>query len=181
MPTVQLDKLDQIAVEAFPGYIVRKDLALQFKGRYPVPTYVGEFLLGKYCATTDEREIEEGLQIVERQMSQRTVRAGEEEYHKSQAREEGAIRIIDLVTARLDAKTDSYVAQLPSLQLNDVRITPPEVTANERLLTGGRQQPGDGRMSVTGREEEHECSPAGAGRGCSCLTATPATSPPRPQ
>ena len=30
-----------------------------------VPTYVVEFLLGRYCATTDEKEIEEGLQIVE--------------------------------------------------------------------------------------------------------------------
>ena len=32
---------------------MRKDLAQQFKGAYPVPTYVGEFLLGRYCATTD--------------------------------------------------------------------------------------------------------------------------------
>ena len=41
----------------YEGYLVRKDLAQQFRGQYPVPTYVGEFLLGRYCATTDPDEI----------------------------------------------------------------------------------------------------------------------------
>ena len=44
--------------------------------QYPVPTYVVEFLLGRYCATTDENEIREGLEIVEQQLSNRTVRTG---------------------------------------------------------------------------------------------------------
>jgi ATP-dependent Lon protease len=80
-----LDHLDQLAAQAFDGYIVRKDLALRFRGQYPVPTYVGEFLIGRYCATTDENEIAEGLQTVERQMRERTVRPGEEELFKSRA------------------------------------------------------------------------------------------------
>ena len=74
---MELDRLDQLAAEAFPGYVVRKDLALKFRGQYPVPTYVGEFLLGRYCASTDPAEIAEGLEIVERQMRERTVRPGE--------------------------------------------------------------------------------------------------------
>ena len=32
----------------------------RFAGQYPVPTYVGEFLLGRYCASTDEDEIQRG-------------------------------------------------------------------------------------------------------------------------
>jgi len=107
---MELDALDRLAAQAFDGYIVRKDLALRFKGQYPVPTYVGEFLLGRYCASTDENEIAEGLQVVERQMRERTVRAGEEELFKSRARERGAIKLIDIVTARLDTATDSYIA-----------------------------------------------------------------------
>src|SRR5215211_5640450 len=137
MDTVELDNLDRIAAEVFEGYVVRKDLALKFKGQYPVPTYVGEFLLGLYCASTDEEEIAEGLEIVERQMRERTVRAGEEELYKARAREEGRVRIIDLITARLDSKSDSYFATLPSLRLNDVRIDPELVADNERMLTGG--------------------------------------------
>ena len=35
----------------------------RFKGQYPVPTYVVEFLLGRYCASIDPKEIDEGLQI----------------------------------------------------------------------------------------------------------------------
>src|SRR2546422_7274908 len=100
---MSMDALDRLAADAFPGFIVRKDLALRFKGQYPVPTYVGEFLLGRYCATTDEAEIQEGLGIVQMQMRNRTVRPGEEELFKSRAREEGTVKLIDLVTARLDA------------------------------------------------------------------------------
>ena len=44
---------------------------------------------------------------------------------------------IDLITARLDAKTDSYIATLPSLRLTDVRISPELANEHERMLTGG--------------------------------------------
>jgi len=134
---VALDTLDQLAAEAFDGFIVRKDLALRFKGQYPVPTYVGEFLLGRYCASTDEDEIQEGLAIVERQLRERTVRAGAEELFKAEAREKGSVKLIDLITARLDTATDSYLATLPSLRLNDVRIDADMVSSNQRMLTGG--------------------------------------------
>lgn len=134
---MELDKIDQIAAKAFEGFIVRKDLLEQFRKTYPVPTYVIEFLLGRYCATTNEAEIQEGLEIVKRQLQDRTVRPGEEEYFKSRAREKGSIKLIDIITARLDAASDSYVATLPSLQLNKVRISPEMVSSNDRMLTGG--------------------------------------------
>ena len=134
---IALDELDRKAAEEFEGYLVRKDLALRFKGQYPVPTYVGEFLIGRYCATTDEEEINEGLGIVERQMSERTVRAGESELFKSRARERGSVKLIDLITARLDTATDAYLATLPSLQVKDARISGDAVRAHERMLTGG--------------------------------------------
>jgi len=134
---MELDPLDRLAADAFPGSVVRKDLALRFKGQYPVPTYVGEFLLGRYCASTDENEIAEGLQIVQQQLENRTVRAGEDELFKSRARERGRVKVIDLVTARLDASSDSYQASLPSLRLSNVRIPDELVRDNERMLTGG--------------------------------------------
>ena len=40
------------------------------------------------------------------------MRAGEEELFKSRARERGTVKLIDLITARLDPKTDSYLATL---------------------------------------------------------------------
>ena len=134
---MQLDDLDRKASTAFEGYTVRKDLVRTFSRQYPVPTYVVEFLLGRYCATTEESEIQEGLEIVGRQLGSRTVKAGEEELFKARAREAGSVKIIDLVTARLDSRTDSYLVTLPSLRLNDVRVAPQVVTDNERMLTGG--------------------------------------------
>ena len=134
---IALDELDHKAAGAFPGHIVRKDLVRRFRGQFPVPTYVVEFMLGRYCASTEPEEIEEGLQMVQSQLSDRTVRAGEEELFKSRARDRGSVRIIEIVTARLDAKTDSYLATLPSLRLNDVRIADKIVHDHERMLTGG--------------------------------------------
>lgn len=134
---MELDALDRKAAEAFDGFVVRKDLVRTFSRQYPVPTYVVEFLLGRYCASTDDDEIKEGLAMVTRQLASRAVRAGEEELFKARAREQGRVKLIDLVSARLDAKTDSYLVTLPSLQLKDVRIDDAIVRTNERMLTGG--------------------------------------------
>ena len=134
---LQLDALDQLAASAFEGYLVRKDLVRKYSRQYPVPTYVVEFLLGRYCASTDEKEISEGLEIVEKQLQDRTVRTGEEELFKSRARERGPAKLIDLVRARLDSRNDCYVAELPSVGLREVRIDDPLVRENERMLTDG--------------------------------------------
>ncbi len=134
---MDMDHIDKLAASTLDGYLVRKDLVRTFSRQFPVPTYVVEFLLGRYCASTDIEEIEEGLEIVQRQLKSRTVKAGEEELFKARAREKGEVKIIDLISARLDAKTDSYLATLPSLQLKDVRISPQLVNEHERMLTGG--------------------------------------------
>jgi len=134
---MELDHIDRIAAAALDGYLVRKDLVRTFSRQFPVPTYVVEFMLGRYCASTDEEEINEGLGIVERQLKSRTIKAGEEELFKARAREDGDVKLVDLISARLDTKTDSYVASLPSLQLSNVRISPEMVNNNERMLTGG--------------------------------------------
>jgi ATP-dependent Lon protease len=134
---MEMDHIDRIAASSLDGYLVRKDLVRTFSRQFPVPTYVVEFLLGRYCASTDPGEIEEGLEVVQRQLKSRTVKAGEEELFKAHAREKGEVKIIDLIIARLDAKTDSYLATLPSLQLKDARISPELVKEHERMLTGG--------------------------------------------
>lgn len=133
---IELDQLDRKAASVLDGYLVRKDLVRTFSRQFPVPTYVVEFMLGRYCASTDQEEIDEGLEIVQRQLKSRTVRAGEEELFKAKALETGEVKIIDLVTARVDNKGE-YVASLPSLRLSDVRISSELVNQHERMLTGG--------------------------------------------
>jgi len=134
---IAMDQIDKKAAAVLEGYLVRKDLVRTFSRQFPVPTYVVEFLLGRYCASTEQDEIDEGIEIVQRQLSSRTIKAGEEELFKARAREQGEVKIIDLITARLDARTDSYIATLPGLRLTDVRISPELVKKHERMLTGG--------------------------------------------
>ncbi|MEN9430833.1 MAG: hypothetical protein RJA86_1692 [Pseudomonadota bacterium] len=133
---IELDDIDKKAASVLDGYLVRKDLVRTFSRQFPVPTYVVEFMLGRYCASTVQEEIDEGLEIVQRQLKSRTVRAGEEELFKARALETGEVKIIDLITARVDNKGD-YVVSLPSLRLTDVRISSELVNEHERMLTGG--------------------------------------------
>ena len=134
---MQLDELDEKMALAFEGYIVRKDLVRTFARQFPVPTYVVEFMLGRYCATTDEAEIEEGLKIVQRQLASRTVKAGDEELFKATAYKEGTVKLIDVINVRFSDKDNGYLATLPSLRLTKVRIPDQIVDQNQRLLTGG--------------------------------------------
>src|SRR6202035_4883074 len=108
---MEMDNLDRLAASAFDGYLVRKDLVRKYSRQYPVPTYVVEFLLGRYCASTNEDEIAEGLEIVEKQLRDRTVRTGEEELFKATAKEQGSVKLIDIVRAKLDPANDCYVAE----------------------------------------------------------------------
>jgi ATP-dependent Lon protease len=158
---MEMDALDKLAATVFDGFLVRKDLVRKYARQYPIPTYVVEFLLGRYCATVDEHEIFEGLQFVEDQLKERTVRPGEQELVKSKAREQGSVKIIDIVKATLDTHNDRYLVEIPSLTLKGVRIADPLVRAHERMLTDGfyaevtlaydpliAQQEGDNPFSV---------------------------------
>ena len=91
----------------------------------------------RIIVSTDDAEIQDGLEIVQRQLANRTVRAGEEELFKARAKEQGRVKLIDLVRARLDVKNDCFVAELPSVRINDARIPDEMVHTHDRMLTGG--------------------------------------------
>lgn len=46
--------------ETYPGKVVRKDLTRKIKEGANVPVYVPEYLLGMYCASQKEEEIQAG-------------------------------------------------------------------------------------------------------------------------
>ena len=58
------DALDDKLNRLFAGKVVRKDLVRKVKVGANVPVFVLEFLLGKYCASSDEVAIQMGLQVV---------------------------------------------------------------------------------------------------------------------
>src|SRR3990170_994125 len=58
------ETLDQKLLRVFAGKVVRKDLLHQIRGGENVPSYVLEYLLGKYCASDDPTEVALGITAV---------------------------------------------------------------------------------------------------------------------
>ena len=132
----EIDHID--LVDAFEGYIVRKDLTKMIKSGANVPVFVLEFLLGSYCSSDDEDEIKEGLEIVKDKLSRLYIRPDEAELVRSKIREAGeGYSIIDKVSVSLDYKKDIYIASFVSLGLKGVPIERDMVVENPRLLSGG--------------------------------------------
>ena len=126
-------KLNQV----FPGKVVKKDLTKKIKEGANVPVYVLEYLLGMYCATDDEKAVEEGINTVKRILSDNFVRPDEAEKIKSKVREKGIYTVIDKVEVFLNDKKDVYVATFSNLGIKDAYIEPELVKKYEKLLVGG--------------------------------------------
>ncbi len=135
----ELDDLDRKLVAAFPGRVVRKDLVHKLKVGFSIPVYVLEYLLGKYCSTTDPNEVNSGLQLVKSAIADRVVRADQGELIKARLKRSGSMKIIDLVTVTFDEKDQGgkYWAYLATSGLEKVHIDEDYVEKYERVLTGG--------------------------------------------
>lgn len=137
MEAVKVDPLDEKVLGLFPGKIVRKDLVGPLKGEFNVPTYVLEYLLGRYCSSPDPRVVEEGLKEVRRTLTENYVRPDAPELFKSQVRERGTYRVIDKVRVRLYETEDKYWGELVNLGVGRVHIGEEWLRKYERLLAGG--------------------------------------------
>ena len=132
-----LDELDQLATQAFPGLVVRKDLLRRMRSAFSVPAFVIEFLLGKYCSSTDEEIIREGLEFVRETLAAKYVKPDEREAVKSAIKQHTTYEIIDKISARLIETHDKYWARLSNLNLDYINIEDHDVHAYDRLLMGG--------------------------------------------
>ncbi len=134
---IELDALDLLANEAFPGMVVRKDLLRRMRTSFGVPAFVIEFLLGKYCASTDDREINEGLEFVRETLSSKYVKPDQRESVKSSIKQHTTYEFIDKVSVKLVEVHDKYWATLSNLNLDFINIDERLVKEHERLLMGG--------------------------------------------
>src|ERR1022692_1368239 len=129
--------IDDLLNQNFPGKVVRKDLTKLVKEGANVPVYVLEYLLGSYCASSDEVVIEEGLRTVKKILAENYVRPDEAEKIKSTIRERGSLRVIDKVTVTLNEKRDVYEALLSNLGVSRIEVPSSIVKKFEKLLVGG--------------------------------------------
>ena len=132
-----LNDLDTLATESYPGLVVRKDLLRRMRSAFGVPAFVIEFLLGKYCTSTDEETIREGLEFVRETLANKYVKPDEREAVKSAIKQHTTFEIIDKISVRLIETHDKYWARLSNLDLDYINIEETEVRRHDRLLMGG--------------------------------------------
>ena len=128
--------LNNKLINHFEGRIVRKDLTKKIKEGANVPVYVLEYLLGKYCATTDESLIEQGVKHVKTILSENYVRPDEAQKIISKLREIGTYTVIDTVSVKLNYRADRYEAEFSNLGLSNIPIAEEYPSEYERLLGG---------------------------------------------
>ena len=129
------DALDDKVNRLFAGKVVRKDLVRKVKVGANVPVFVLEFLLGKYCASSDELAIQMGMQVVNDTLANNYIRPDESVKAQSKVKENQKYTFIDKVKVRL---VDSdYWAEGVNFGNKFLHIPSQYVRDYERLLTGG--------------------------------------------
>src|SRR5581483_1900986 len=87
VPAPTRDALDEKVNRLFAGKVVRKDLVRKVKVGANVPVFVLEFLLGKYCASSDEMSIQMGLDVVNSTLADNYIRPDEAQKAQSRVKE----------------------------------------------------------------------------------------------
>ena len=132
-----MNTLDQKINEHFQGLVVRKDLVKTVKGNAIVPSYVLEYLLGQYCATSDEASIQTGIETVKEILRKHYVHRNESGLIKSIIKEKGRHKVIDKISVALNDKTDAYEASFSNLGIKKVLVDSGTVKKHPKLLVSG--------------------------------------------
>lgn len=132
-----MDKLDKKLNEHFPGLVVRKDLVKTVKGNAIVPSYVLEYLLGQYCATSDEASIQSGIETVKEILRMHYVHRNEAGLVRSTIKEKGRYKVIDKISVDLNEKDDVYEATYANLGIKKVLVDSGTVKKHPKLLVSG--------------------------------------------
>lgn len=132
-----MNDLDHKINQHFPGLVVRKDLVKTVKGNAIVPSYVLEYLLGQYCATSDEATIQTGIGTVKEILAKHYVHRNEAGLVRSHIKEKGRYKVIDKISVDLNEKRDVYEAQFSNLGIKEVLVDSSTVKKHPKLLVGG--------------------------------------------
>lgn len=132
-----MNDLDNKINQYFSGLVVRKDLVKTVKGNAIVPSYVLEYLLGQYCATSDEDSIQSGIETVKEILRKHYVHRNEAGLVKSIIREQTRHRVIDKISVSLNDKADTYEAEFSNLGINKVLVDADTIKRHPKLLVSG--------------------------------------------
>ena len=132
------DPLDTKLNEIFTGKVVRKDLLLQVKKGTNVPSFVLEFLLARYCASDDPREIQEGMAAVLETIQENYVRPDESEKAKMLVAGKGKHTFIDKIHVKYNEKERRPWARMENFNSSRIAINERFYKGeNDRIFEGG--------------------------------------------
>ena len=110
-----------------------------------VPTFVLEFLLARYCASSEPAEIQVGMEAVLATLDENYVRPDQANAAQSRVAVKGKHKFIDKVHVRYVEKDKRHWAALENFASQKVAIAEKFYRDTDRLLEGGNL--GRGRYS----------------------------------
>jgi len=130
--------LDRKLNEVFLGKVVRKDLLLHVKKGTNVPSFVLEFLLARYCASDDPREIQDGMEAVLETIQKNYVRPDESNKAQMLVQQRGKHTFIDKIHVKYFEKEKRPWARMENFNSSRIAINDRFYKAeNERIFEGG--------------------------------------------
>lgn len=132
------DDLDRKLNDVFLGKVVRKDLLLQVKKGTNVPSFVLEFLLARYCASDDPREIQEGMAAVLETIQKNYVRPDESNKAQMMVQGRGKHTFIDKIHVKYNEKEKRPWARMENFNSSRIAINERYYKGeNDRIFEGG--------------------------------------------
>lgn len=132
-----MTELDIKANSEFTGLVVRKDLVKEVKGNAIVPSYVLEYLLGQYCATSDDTNIKTGIDTVKDILRKHYVHRNEANLIRSEISRKGRMKVIDKISVDFNSEKNVHEATFSNLDIKKVLVDSDTVRKHQKLLVGG--------------------------------------------
>lgn len=130
--------LDRKLNEVFLGKVVRKDLLLHVKKGTNVPSFVLEFLLARYCASDDPREIQDGMEAVLETIQKNYVRPDESNKAQMLVQQKGKHTFIDKIHVKYFEKEKRPWARMENFNSSRIAINDRFYKSeNDRIFEGG--------------------------------------------
>lgn len=132
------DELDRKLNDVFLGKVVRKDLLLQVKKGTNVPSFVLEFLLARYCASDDPREIQEGMAAVLETIQRNYVRPDESNRAQMLVQQKSRHTFIDKIHVNYSEREKRPWARMENFNSSRIAINQRFYRdENDRIFEGG--------------------------------------------
>ena len=93
--------------------------------------------MGQYCATSDEAEIQAGIETVKSILEKHYVHRRDAELTKSNVRESRINKVIDKIVVTLNEKKDCYQANFSNMGISKVVVSSEIVKNHPKLLVSG--------------------------------------------